>query len=286
MAQGYSLNIGLNSVDPAHYAGWDGMLTACEADAEDMESIAKERKFSTVRKVLTRDATRGRVLKELDEASRVLQPGDLFLLTYSGHGGQLPDRNSDESDAQDETWVLFDGEIIDDEIHLALSKLKQGVRVLMFSDSCHSGTVSKAAYAALRGTGSLEMLSDTLHDPSPEARRFKDLPTAIALRTYRDNKAFYDDIMAALPKEDPIAKTKATVLLISGCQDNQLSSDGAFNGLFTANLLRVYNSGKFRGSHRTFHRRIVRRMPPLQSPNYSIVGIPSREFERETPFAV
>lgn len=286
MAQGYSLNIGLNAVDPAHYSGWDGALVACEADANDMESIAKERKFSTVRKVLTRDATRGRILKEMDEAARVLQPGDLFLLTYSGHGGQLPDRNSDESDAQDETWVLYDGELIDDEIHLALSRLKQGVRVLMFSDSCHSGTVSRVAYSALRSSGSLEMLADTLHDPSPGERRFKDLPTAIALRTYRDNKAFYDDIMAGLPKEDPIGKTKATVLLISGCQDNQLSSDGAFNGLFTANLLRVYNSGKFRGSHRTFHRRIVRRMPPIQSPNYSIVGIPSREFERETPFEV
>ncbi|NTX58675.1 caspase family protein [Myxococcus sp. CA039A] len=286
MAQGYSLNIGLNLVDPAHYAGWDGALVACEADAEDMVAIATERKFSTVRKVLTKDATRGRILKEMDEAARVLQPGDLFLLTYSGHGGQLPDRNSDESDAQDETWVLYDGELIDDEIHLALSKLKQGVRVLMFSDSCHSGTVSKAAYAALRGSGSLELLSDTLHDPTPGERRFKDMPTAIALRTYRDNKAFYDDVMAGLPKDDPIAKTKATVLLISGCQDNQLSSDGAFNGLFTANLLRVYNSGKFRGGHRTFHRRIVRRMPPLQSPNYSIVGVPSREFERETPFEV
>nr|AYM53954.1 peptidase C14 caspase catalytic subunit p20 [Pyxidicoccus sp.] len=286
MAQGYSLNIGLNSVDPAHYAGWDGALLACEADAEDMELIARAQNFGTVRKVLTRDATRERILKELDEAARVLQPGDLFLLTYSGHGGQLPDRNNDEVDAQDETWVLYDGELIDDEIYVALSKLKQDVRVLMFSDSCHSGTVSRMAYAALRNSGSLEMLADTVMDTEAAERRFKDMPVGIALRTYRDNRGMYDAIMDALPKQDARAMVKATVLLISGCQDNQLSSDGTFNGLFTANLLHVYNGGKFRGSHRTFHRRIVRRMPPLQTPNYSVIGYPNSAFERQTPFTV
>lgn len=287
MAQGYSLNIGLNSVDPAHYAGWDGALVACEADAEDMELIARAQNYQTVRKLLTKEATRARVQKELDEAAKVLQPGDLFLLSYSGHGGQLPDRNSDESDAQDETWVLYDGEFIDDEIYIALSKLRQGVRVLMFSDSCHSGTVSRVAYAALRNSGSLEMLADTVQDTQPEPRRFKDMPVGIALRTYRNNRAMYDEIMDRLPNEQDVKATmKSTVLLISGCQDNQLSSDGAFNGLFTANMLRVYNGGKFRGTHRGFHRAIARRMPPLQSPNYSIVGIPSREFERQTPFKV
>nr|AYM54003.1 peptidase C14 caspase catalytic subunit p20 [Pyxidicoccus fallax] len=286
MAQGYSLNIGLNSVDPAHYAGWDGALLACEADAEDMELIARAQDFGTVRKVLTREATRERILKELDEAAQVLQPGDLFLLTYSGHGGQLPDRNNDEVDAQDETWVLYDGELIDDEIYVALSKLRQDVRVLMFSDSCHSGTVSRMAYAALRNSGSLEMLADTVQDTEAAERRFKDMPVGIALRTYRNNRAMYDAAMDALPKQDARSMVKATVLLISGCQDNQLSSDGTFNGLFTANLLRVYNGGKFRGSHRTFHRRIVRRMPPLQTPNYSVIGYPNSAFERQTPFTV
>jgi hypothetical protein len=37
MARGISLHIGLNRVDPDHYDGWDGALTACEFDAEDME---------------------------------------------------------------------------------------------------------------------------------------------------------------------------------------------------------------------------------------------------------
>ena len=33
MPQGISVHIGLNSVDPGQYEGWNGQLTACEADA-------------------------------------------------------------------------------------------------------------------------------------------------------------------------------------------------------------------------------------------------------------
>src|SRR5882724_970925 len=35
MPTGASLHIGLNAVDPKHYSGWDGQLTACEFDAND-----------------------------------------------------------------------------------------------------------------------------------------------------------------------------------------------------------------------------------------------------------
>jgi hypothetical protein len=36
MAQGISVHVGLNKVDPKQYEGWDGQLNACEADAKDM----------------------------------------------------------------------------------------------------------------------------------------------------------------------------------------------------------------------------------------------------------
>ena len=47
MPQGISVHIGLNCVDPRHYEGWDGQLTACEADAKDMQALAKKQKFSS-----------------------------------------------------------------------------------------------------------------------------------------------------------------------------------------------------------------------------------------------
>jgi hypothetical protein len=43
----------------------------------------------------------------------------------------------------DETWCLYDGQLLDDELHGAWEKFQAGVRILVFSDSCHSGTVLK-----------------------------------------------------------------------------------------------------------------------------------------------
>ena len=40
-----------------------------------------------------------------------------FLLTYSGHGGQINDVNNDEPDGLDETWALYDRELVDDELY-------------------------------------------------------------------------------------------------------------------------------------------------------------------------
>lgn len=278
MATGMALTIGLNSVDPGHYAGWSGDLVACEADAEDMAEIAKSRKFK-VKTLLTKAATRAQVAGEISRAAGTLASGDIFLLSYSGHGGQVPDRDGEEEDAQDETWCLYDGQMLDDEINAALGKFAQGVRVLVFSDSCHSGTVTREAYyngtMALRGPAA-----------GSRAVRYRCMPREMALRVYRRNKAFYDAIQKTPGLADAEESVKASVLLISGCQDNQTSADGDFNGLFTANLLRVWNDGAFRKGYKAFHKAILKRMPPDQSPNYFRVGAYDRKFEAERPFTV
>ena len=279
MAKGLALTIGLNTVDPRHYAGWNGRLAACEADARDMADVARARKF-TVRRLLTRSATRRAVLAGIASAAGALRSGDIFLLTYSGHGGQVPDRNHDEPDLQDETWCLYDGELIDDEIYQALARFKAGVRVLVLSDSCHSGTVTKAMFYAARAETSTGPGAD-----GPEWIRYRNMPREVALRTYRAHHAMYDKLQDAI-KRDPRVAVRAAVILISGCQDNQLSQDGKFNGLFTANLLRVWKEGRFRGSYRAFHSAIVRNMPPDQTPKLFTIGASVRAFEKQQPFTV
>jgi len=267
----------LNSVNPSHYDGWSGELLACEADAKDMADIAKSKGFS-VKTLITRSATRKNVIKELSKAATTLKSADIFMLSYSGHGGQVPDRNKDEDDYQDETWCLYDGELIDDEIYKLLGRFTSGVRILVFSDSCHSGTVTKAAFYQ----GTMAARSSAV---SFEPVRYRFMPPEVALRTYRKNKKFYDTL-----QKDPALKkaedsVKASVLLISGCQDNQLSSDGTFNGLFTGTLLQVWNDGKS-STYRKFYKAITKRMPPDQTPNYYWVGTPSKKFEKQKPFTI
>ncbi len=278
MPKGIALTIGLNSVDPKHYGGWAGVLNACEADAGDMADIAKSNKFSA-KTLLTKAATRKRVTQQISTAAKLLKSGDIFMLSYSGHGGQLPDLNNDEDDGQDETWCLYDGELVDDELYAELAKFAKGVRILVFSDSCHSGSVVKLAY--FHGTdrnGNSNITSKEV--------RYRFMPPDVALRTYRRNKVFYDALLKKPALKNSLASVQASVLLISGCQDNQLSQDGDFNGLFTGNLLRVWNSGAFKKDYRAFHKAIVKRMPPDQTPNYFRVGTIDHKFESQKPFTI
>ena len=156
MPKGRAILIGLNSVNPAHYDGWSGPLNACEADAESMREIAKAQGL-TVTALLTKKATRDNVTKALAAAAKTLGDGDFLLLTYSGHGGQVPDINSDEDDSLDETWCLYDGQLIDDELSTAFAEFKHGVRIFVLSDSCHSGSVIKMALVSEHSTRVVSM---------------------------------------------------------------------------------------------------------------------------------
>jgi hypothetical protein len=299
-AKGVSLHVGLNAVDPSHYGGWSGPLVACEADGDDMELLARDRGFTT-RSLKTGAATRKAVLGGIRDAAKQLAKGDFFLLTYSGHGGQVPDieqDDDDEPDLLDETWCAYDGEILDDELYMMWREFRAGVRILMLSDSCHSGTVARMALSEpANGTARGALRAYGVDGDS----RFRVMPEDVARRTYRQNAAFYDNLQrkasrgrrkGAARKRRPRFKTRedadvqASVRLISGCQDNQLSSDGAFNGLFTGVLLRIWNGGKFKGSYGTFHQAIGNRMPPTQSPKHFKVGVINPAYDAQQPFQI
>jgi metacaspase-1 len=271
MSKGIALHIGLNSVDPRHYQGWAGELAACELDAGDMALIAKSRGFASTL-LLTKEATRKAVSAAMTIAAGSLKSGDIFFLTYSGHGGQVPDVDGDESDGLDETWCLFDAQLIDDEIFSSLGAFAAGVRILVLSDSCHSGTVLKDA-----------VITAAAEDP---AIRYRAMPPDVVQRTYLANKDFYDQIGTDPSHRNAQENVKASALLISGCQDNQLSADGAFNGRFTGALKNIWNGGKFRGDYRRFYRGIVAKMPRDQTPNYFTVGKHNQTFEAQQPFTV
>lgn len=290
-----SLHIGVNVVNPAHYAGWDGLLKACEFDAKDMAMIAKAQGMKPTT-LLTKQATRAKVLAALRAAAKALKKGDLFFLSFSGHGGQVPDVDgaADEIDGRDETLCLYDGQLLDDELYLEFSHFADGVRILMLSDSCHSGTVAKAgppsAFAATSG-------------PRPKL-----MPRPIADRVYAQNQAFYDKLQRetskaaggkSLDPDEALAnvavsgrvssvnkKIKSKVLLISGCQDNQSSFDGEHNGAFTEALLAVWAAGKFKGNYTQLHAKTRSRLPPYQSPNLFTLGTGLTSFLAQKPFTV
>jgi hypothetical protein len=276
--QAISIHVGLNEVDPKHYQGWNGKLVACEFDANDMEKLASGRGFES-KKLLTKEATAEALTSALKKASQKLESGDTLLLTYSGHGGQVPDANGDEKDRMDETWVLYNRQLVDDELYSLFGTFKPGVRIAIFSDSCHSGTVAKDAVDIVGP----DRMARSVNGGDSQQPRVKGMPDEVVRSTYEANKDEYDEIQKSLPPFDK-ANIGASVILTSGCQDNQTSLDGDKNGLFTQTLLEVWNNGGFTSGYRTFRRRIARQMPPWQSPNLFIVGAPDPTFANQVPF--
>lgn len=286
----HSLHIGLNEVSAAHYEGWSGPLAACEFDAHDMAALAQAQGMKSTL-LITKKATRAQVLGAIRKAAKALIKGDLFFMSFSGHGGQIPDVSDEEEDKLDETWCLYDAQLIDDELYYELSRFKAGVRIVVLSDSCHSGTVVRAR----KPVG------------ATAEQRPRIMPRAVALRVYAGHKAFYDRLQTDVAKaaggrvEDPdtalanvtvsgrlsaiVKKFEPSVILISGCQDNQFSMDGNHNGAFTEQLLTVWNNGGFKGCYASFHARIRAGMPPTQSPNLFTLG-PAAAFLKQAPFAV
>lgn len=288
--RGRSLHLGLNSVDADAYSGWSGPLAACEFDANDMAAIARAQGLEpTV--LLTSAATRAKLLDGIRAAAKTLRKSDFFFLSYSGHGGQVPDVTGDEFDKRDETWCLYDGQLIDDELYFELSRFAAGVRILVVSDSCHSGTVVRAPLQPVTVPG----------------QRPKLMPDSVGMRVYREHREFYDQLQrdvasaAGAPILDPDAalaqvavsgrrtslvhRFAPQLILISGCQDNQTSMDGDHNGAFTEQLLRVWNNGAFRGNYANLHARVRANLPPTQSPNLFTLGA-AGAFLAQQPFTL
>ncbi|MBL9129386.1 MAG: caspase family protein, partial [Verrucomicrobiales bacterium] len=147
---------------------------------------------------------------------------------------------------------------------------KPGVRIFVLSDSCHSGTVTR------------QMPAFPASGPAPRIRL---LPPKQAAKVYRQNAELYDGIQDSVPAGEK-GSVRASVILISGCQDNQFSLDGTRNGLFTETLKKIWRKGRFSGSYKRFRNDIAQKMPAQQTPNYTLVGRPNPVFEAQKPFAL
>ncbi len=316
MAKGISLHIGVNKVDPDGYplnptysspayavvskdyrpvrfddgfnVGWEGPLASCEFDAEDMLRLARSQSFSA--SILkTKKATTGNVKNKIRSAAKKLKAGDIFLLTYAGHGAQVDDLNKDEIDKLDETWCLYDRMFLDDELQALYAEFARGVRVVVVADSCHSGSATRV------GTSDDEKKREGLG--------IRAMPLRAAKAIYEGNKEKYDRIQAGLGKR---RKPKASRILISACQDHQLAGGGDRNGQFTAALKEAWGGGKFSGNYRDLARKVkaalkchyeaeVKRAAGEwtaneQDPNFVTVEGSSKkalaEFVKQRPFSI
>jgi hypothetical protein len=137
-----------------------------------------------------------------------------FFISFSGHGTNQYDRNSDENDNYDEALVPLDckknGIILDDELHEKyLRRLPKNVNVFALMDCCHSGTILDLQYKYKHNGGAF------------------------------NNGSFIVDQRKTLSSK---------IIKISGCRDSQYSMDafisGRFCGAMTSSFENTVNTSR------------------------------------------
>jgi len=293
MPKGISLHIGLNHVDATAYGGWDGALAGAVHDAHDMALLASSEAYRT--QLLTdRQATATAVLTAIRTAGGKLRPGDVFLLSYSGHGGQLPDTIPEGGPSGfDETWVCWDRQLLDDEVYAALASFARDVRVIVVSDTSHSGTNARSPLAP----------SPPVRTPEG-ARRARIIPTAVSNADQSRRQALYQrirrssraEIRRAMARQraltrrqsdlrKPTSCLSARAVLLTACQDNEVAYDGPGNGAFTNALLTTWATGRFEGTYRDFVS-LIRTRLSAQTPGLLSIGRGATGWEASRPFTV
>lgn len=248
MARGISLHIGVNIYERGVYEKLKisvPSLPNCDSDAVAKMAIATRFRFDTAI-LLNETATRREVLIGIEVAARDLDYGDMFFLSFSGHGSQVYDKDGDEDDHFDETWCLYDGMLVDDELFEKLKLFRPGVRVLVIADCCHSGTSIKNAE---RATGR------RINNRFPVQKTDEIQAACLLMAACQDRQYTY-------------------------------AGQNLNNSLYTHCMLKVLAEYDFCSSYRELHERIVAMMPAKTKPNLFKFGPGADQFVKKRPFKI
>lgn len=246
-----ALCIGIND-----YPGSGSDLSGCVNDANDWKTALEKRGFS-VDVLLDAQATKQNMSEQIRVLVKEARPRDVVVITYSGHGSWIPDLDSDEPDARDEVLCPYDiGQnrpLTDDEIYSIFAERDRGVRIVLISDSCHSGSVIRMAPPPAEATGAqVRFLPPQSFLP---ADALKVAATRATRRPLGIQRSFGG-------------------VLISGCQDTEYSYDASFNnrpnGAFTYFALKTLQSLRPGATYKDWYRSIRESLPSRvhpQTPN-------------------
>ncbi|MBT3066833.1 caspase family protein [Rhodoferax sp. U11-2br] len=262
-----ALCIGINN-----YPGTHMDLQGCVNDANDWADTLGARGFG-VSKLLDDQATKAAMVAALSSLISKASKNDSLVITFSGHGTYQPDTDGDEADGLDEALCPYDlqtkgAALTDDEIKTLFAARKPGVRLVLIADSCHSGTVTRAAKA----------------EPGADTRpRFMPMGNWLPAKDLPKNRAGKLAATVLAPAgASPLLGAYSRLLgdlLLSGCKEgpNNFSYDahiqGRYNGAFTYYALKALKTLKPEASYADWHKAILKYLPSASYPQSpQIVG--------------
>ncbi len=192
--------------------------------------------------LLDQDATKRRIITRLEALLRGAGRGDVLVFTNSSHGTYIADADGDE-DRFDEAlcpWDCDDRLIVDDELRVRFDALPAGVRFTFVSDSCHSGTVTRALPAFL----------------APDKRRARFLnPRLLGLPELRSVLE-----QRAHAKHAGRPESVMKEVLVAGCRDIQYSYDAKigprYHGAMTYYALQALERARWNTSYKAWVPRV------------------------------
>lgn len=244
-----ALCIGIND-----YPGTNSDLAGCVNDAQDWADLLRSRGFDATT-LFDADATKANIINAMQALIGSTSYGETAIITYSGHGTWIPDENNDESDRRDEAlcpYDIYNGNlVIDDEIAELFSAKKYGARIVLISDSCHSGSVQRLVGSIGASRDKVRFLAPGIFLEGKALRRAEDTPPTLRSRSK--------------------AKVRAhTSVLISGCQDWEYSYDAWFgaraNGAFSYVALMAWRALAEGASYQDWWERIRMTLPSQDYP--------------------
>ena len=250
MARGIALLAGVKDVSPG------GM--GCEHDVDHMEKLLSSSGNYEFNILKTEQASAPAILTCIESAACTLEAGDMFVFYFSGHGGQVPDANSDKASGQDDTLCTYASQIVDKELAERWVEFATGVRIVMLSDCCHSGTNQ-----AFMNMSAIQRLT---HEQTLQ------------------------ETVKPMNFTGKVSGIKAELIHFGACRDDQTSSAGPFGGAFTMELVNVWNenNGNFSG-YKQLYKAIRARLPNKkfpQEPQFNFYGNVQPEFLNSRPFSL
>jgi hypothetical protein len=198
---------------------------------------------SDVRIILDSTATRVNIMEALKNLLKGAKSGDVLVFTNSSHGTYVADKDGDEK-MYDEAICPYDCSdnlIIDDELRNLFADLPMGVSLSVISDSCFSGTLTRA-----------------IPEPkTPDDRRTRFLNPSVI------GRKVLDKIYKAKPKgKNKYKESKMKDVLLSGCTDKEYSYDAqigdTYHGAMTYFAIKAIEDSKYRISYKKLHKKLLK----------------------------
>lgn len=217
-------------------------------------------------------ATKRGIVDGMKDLLAGARSGDVLVFTNSSHGSQIADTGGDE-ERYDEVLCPHDineNVVSDDELRELLGAVTKGVRMTVISDSCHSGTVTRALLD--------ELLPKELR--RPDNRRVRFLNPAL----FRGGPILADPMKAKPRNRIAYPESGMNHVLLSGCKDSEYSYDAKldakYHGAMTFHAIAAIRDADFRISPSKLARELQLLLDEAQYPQHPQLEGPAEAKRR------